>query len=505
MNIPFKPESPNFRQRQLFPTNIFDLLPSNHDCFLFYDLFQQLDTSEVEAQYSPIGQHAYHPRQLFSILIYGYTHGVFSSRQLEKRCRQDLSFMYIAGQNCPNFRVLSDFRKDNADFFRSCFKQTVQLALEMKLVTLGHVSLDGSKFKANSSKHKAMSYEHLKEKEVVLMQEIDALIAQANASDAIDDAIHLDKQGDEIPKELQFKQQRLKTVKAAKEALEARELANNPGQTVNDIEDKAQISFADKEARIMGKNGQFDYSYNGQISVDSKHQIIVGQHVSQCANDTQEVEPALRAIKASTNKVPDKMSLDNGYASGDNFNTLEKAGIDAYLAIDRDEKTHTQDINDSERKLVKADFIYDKENDQFTCPHGQILPFKKLQSDNRRIYQGAAETCANCPYHKRCCQSKKGEARTVSTDSYEPLRQQMRERMSQDESKAIYKQRKTIVEPVFGQLKNSGFRSFSLRGLTKVQGEFALLCTGHNLKKIVKTIMTGEMCLKFGKMAINRT
>jgi len=131
MNIPFKPESPNFRQRQLFPTNIFDLLPSNHDCFLFYDLFQQLDTSEVEAQYSPIGQHAFHPQQLLSILIYGYTHGVFSSRQLEKRCREDLSFMYIAGQNCPNFRVHRSFRKDNAYFFRNCFKQTVQLALEM--------------------------------------------------------------------------------------------------------------------------------------------------------------------------------------------------------------------------------------------------------------------------------------------------------------------------------------------------------------------------------------
>jgi len=137
--------------------------------------------------------------------------------------------MYIAGQNCPNFRVLSSFRKDNADFFRSCFKQTVKLALEIKLATLGHVSLDGSKFKANSSKHKAMSYEHRQEKEVVLTQEIDALIAQANASDAIDDAIHLDKQGDELPSVFQFKQQRLKTIKTAKEALFSRELANNPG------------------------------------------------------------------------------------------------------------------------------------------------------------------------------------------------------------------------------------------------------------------------------------
>jgi len=226
---------------------------------LFYELFQQIDSRYVEAQYSPIGQHAYHPRQLLSILIYGYTHGVFSSRQLEKRCRQDLSFMYIAGKNCPNFRVYRSFRKDNADFFHSCLSLPVKLALEIKLVKLGHVSFQVAKFKANSSKHKAMSYEHLKEKEAVLTQEIDNLIAQAQATDAKEDAIHLDKQGDELPSALQFKQQRLKTV-AASVALFVRELANNPGQTVDDIEDKAQISFADKEARIMGKNGQFEWS-----------------------------------------------------------------------------------------------------------------------------------------------------------------------------------------------------------------------------------------------------
>lgn len=179
MTIPFKSDPADLHQRALFPGNVFDLLPEAHDCFLFHDLFQQLDTSTLEAQYSPKGQHAYHPRQIISILIYGYSHGVFSSRQLEKRCREDLSFMYIAGRNCPNFRVLSDFRKDNADFFHACFKQTVALALEMKLASLGHVSLDGSKFKANRSKHKAMSYKHLKEKEAALTAAIDELIEQA--------------------------------------------------------------------------------------------------------------------------------------------------------------------------------------------------------------------------------------------------------------------------------------------------------------------------------------
>ena len=195
MTGPFKSDPVDAVQRQLFPGNVFDLLPTEHDCYLFHDLFQQLNTSSIESRYSPLGQRAYHPRKLVGILIYGYSHGVFSSRQLEKRCNEDLSFMYIAGKNCPNFRVLSDFRKDHAAFFQDCFMQTVKLAMEMKLVSLGHVSLDGSKFKANSSRHKAMTYKSLKEKEQTLCAEIEALVQQANTCDAEEDAAYQDRTG----------------------------------------------------------------------------------------------------------------------------------------------------------------------------------------------------------------------------------------------------------------------------------------------------------------------
>lgn len=273
IKIPFKNDSESAHQRELFPSNIFDLLPPEHDCFLFHDLFQQLDTRELEASYSHLGQHAWHPRTLIGILIYGYSHGVFSARQLEKRCREDLGFMYIAGRQCPNFRVLSDFRKNQGEFFQACFKQTVKLALELKLASLGHVSLDGSYFKANSSKHKAMSYRHLKEKEAALSEEVDALIAQAQRCDAEEDALHKDKTGYELPDTLAFKQQRLQTIRKAKAALEAREASLHPDQT---IDDKKQISFADHEARIMGKKGKdFDYRYNAQISVDRDRKSVV--------------------------------------------------------------------------------------------------------------------------------------------------------------------------------------------------------------------------------------
>ncbi len=158
MSPPFKVSPSEYNQHALFPSNIFTLLPDDHEYYVYQSLFEQIDTSILESQYSHMGQNAYHPKLIVSILIYAYSRGVYSSREIEKRCNEDLSFMLIAQMNCPNFRVLSDFRKDNAAFFHDCFKQTVKLAIELKLATLGHISLDGSKFKASSSKHKAMSY-----------------------------------------------------------------------------------------------------------------------------------------------------------------------------------------------------------------------------------------------------------------------------------------------------------------------------------------------------------
>jgi transposase len=290
MQIPFKKDPAEFNERSLFATNVFDLLPQDHHCFVYEDIVEQLDTASIEQNYSVRGQNAYHPRLITGILIYAYSQGVFSSREIEKRCHEDLGFMFISHGHCPNFRVLSDFRKDNYEFFKDCFKQSVLLAMEAGMVSLGHVSLDGSKFKANTSKHKAMSYGRLKAKERELTEEIEDLIAKAANCDHEEGVEYDDNNGYELPEELKIKAKRLAKIKEANEALERREQALNPGKQ---IEDKKQISFADKDARIMGKKGAFDYSYNGQISVDKDNQIIVGQHVTQNANDKQEVEPAL--------------------------------------------------------------------------------------------------------------------------------------------------------------------------------------------------------------------
>ena len=379
--------------------------------------------------------------------------------------------MFISHSNCPNFRVLSDFRKDNYEFFKECFKQSALLAMEAGMASLGHVSLDGSKFKANTSKHKAMSYARLKAKEKELTEEIEVLLAKAAKCDEEEDEEYQDKSGYEIPEELKIKEKRLAKIKEAKEALENREKELNPGK---EIDDKKQISFADKEARIMGKKGDFDYSYNGQISVDEDNQIIVGQHLTQKANDKQEVEPALEEIKETTGNLPDKMSLDNGYMSGDNLEAFDGKDVDVYIATGKGEKKDQRPIEDSNRKIKKSDFSYDEDKDCFLCPAGHTLNLKTWSSDGKKVYQAVKAECDACPYKVRCCSSKRGEPRTINSDDKEPLREKMNEKMEQESSKEIYKRRKKIVEPVFGQIKNSGFRGFSLRGNEKASGEFSL-------------------------------
>lgn len=496
MRIPFKDDPIKFNQRMLFPSSVFDLLPKDHECFVYDDIFKQIDISGIDEKYSYVGQRAYDPRLVVGILLYAYTRGVFSSRQIERRCREDLGFMYISHLHCPNFRVLSDFRKDNGEFLKACFVQSALLARELKMVSFGHVSLDGSKFKANTSKHKAMSYEFLKLREEELVAQIKDLIEQAGRRDDREDERLQDKSGFDIPAELKIKEKRLEKIRAARQALEQRENGLKPGKK---IEEKKQISFADKEARIMGKKGHFEYSYNGQISVDAKSQIIVGQHLSQNPNDKEEVGPALEQIQETMGELPKKMSGDNGYLSAANLERFDEAGVDAYVAMGREDKRDARSLQECSRDVTKADFTYDEERDCFRCPGGQTLPWKRTDENGRRFYQARKESCTQCAYKGRCCKSKKGEPRTISTDGNEPLRRKMMEKMEREDSKEVYKKRKHIVEPVFGQIKNSGFTKFLLRSYRKASGEFSLVCAVHNFKKIVRAILRGEVCLKADK------
>ena len=186
--------------------------------------------------------------------------------------------------------------------------------------------------------------------------------------------------------------------------------------------------------------------------------------------------------------------------SGDNLEALNVPGFDAYVATDKGEKKNKISLDDSNRNLTKADFVYNEQDDSFTCPGGQVLELKNESKAGKKTYQGSSEVCAACDYNSRCCKSTKGNARTINTDDKEPLRQQMNAKMEEESSKEIYKKRKVIVEPVFGQIKNTGFRGFSIRGHEKTSGEFSLVCTVHNLKKIMKAILKGVVRSESGNL-----
>ena len=487
MPVPFKKDANEYNQRSLMAENVFDLLPGDDDCIVYEDIFSQIDTADLEKKYSMLGQHAYHPRLVTAILIYAYSQGIFSSRKIEEKCKKDLSFMYISHRNCPNCRVLSDFRKDNYEFFKSCFRQNVMIAKSLGMVSLGHVSIDGSKFYANTSKHKAASYKRLKEAEAKLNKEIEELIKKAESCDCAEDKIYHNGKGYGIPEELKIKKDRLAKIKRVKKELEKRERESNPNKK---IKDSSQISYSDSQAKIMKHKGSFEYCYNGQISVDSKSQIIVGQRLTQNENDKNELAPALYGIENNTSSLPEKISLDSGYATADNITALTNAKVDAYIAAGKGEK---DSLPNNAKKIGKSHFLYDSNKDEFTCPAGHILKLKSIGKN--RMYKAKDKVCLGCIYHKRCS-AKRGNTATIYTNDKGIILAAMAEKMGKDLSKEIYRRRKIIVEPVFGQIKTGGFRRFSLRGFVKTGGEFSLICSVSNFKKIVSKIKAEINCIK---------
>ena len=414
-------------QDLLLPPNLRDWLPEDHLAYFVSDVVDQLDLSAIESVYEKEerGQPPYHPQMMKKILLYGYCVGVFSSRRIEKKLGEDVGFRVLAAGNEPDFRTISDFRKQHLVALQGLFDQLLQVALQAGTMKLGRVVLDGSKVKANASKHKAMSYGRMEDDEKRLKEEVKRLLAEAEAADAEEDARYgVDCRGDELPAELARRQTRLKRIREAKQALEerARERAKSKGEPVEEAkpEAKMQYNFTDPESRIMKGADDFVQAYNAQIAVEPDFQLIVGQLVTQEANDKRQMQPVVEVIREQSGQKPAEVVSDSGYCSDANLDYLEKKKIEGFVAVDR------ESYRDREKP----------------CPRGP-LPKGATRVDHMR----------------RKLQTKAGAA--------------------------IYSTRKTVVEPVFGQIKEArGFRRFLLRGLKKVEGEWAIVCLTHNILKL---------------------
>jgi hypothetical protein len=357
---------------------------------------------------------------------------VFSSRKIERRLHEDVAFRVLAAGNQPDFRTISDFRKQHLPALRGLFEQVLRLALAAGAMRLGRVALDSTKVKANASKHKAMSYGRMREREQQLQAAVTQLLSQAEATDAEEDRrVGATRRGDELPAELQRRESRLRRIREAKRALEARarDDAAGAGQPVDQAKppDRAQYNFTDPESRIMHhKPDGFVQGYNVQVAVEGTLQLIVGEAVTQDTNDKQQLPPMIRTIQQQAGHTPAELLADSGYCSDESLRDLARANIDGYVA--------TRKIKHGERPGP--------------APRGPI-------------------------------------PRDV------PPVQRMARKLQTKVGAAVYATRKGIVEPVLGQIKQGrGFRQFLLRGLKKVRGEWALVCTTHNVLKLYRICCT---------------
>jgi len=337
MGTKFIDYQPN--QLYLLPQNPEEWLPEEHLVYFIRDTVTELDLSRFYQKYQGDGRRnqPYHPSMLIQILLYGYCTGVFSSRKLAKKIEEDIAFRVLAADNRPHHTTLCRFRDAHLSDFEDIFRQVLSIAREAKLCRLGVVAIDGSKLKANASRHKAMSYERMNSAEKELKKQISEITRRARGEDAAEDVEFGEEfRGDELPQELSRRESRLAAIRAAKKRLEQR----TQEEKQSTPEAKSQENFTDPESRIMKTaQGDFQQCYNTQIAVDADNHLIVACAVSQSATDSRQLIPMLQQVQTVNNKIPDTTLADAGYKSEDNFKSLMAMGANALVSLGKEDKT----------------------------------------------------------------------------------------------------------------------------------------------------------------------
>ena len=462
-----------FEQGELAPPFLSDWIPEDHLVRTISEVVDELDMTNFLQRYSERGEEAYHPRLLVKVLFYGYATGVLSSRELQHKTHFDICFRWLCGAGeKPNFRTISDFRKTHLDLLPGLFGKLIQVIRDLGYASLGHVSVDGSKIKANASKHKAMSRERMEQELQQIELKIGTTLQQVQVAD------EQESSNPPLPHEEQVRiLNRREKIKSALKELEARKPVDSKGASGKD-----QINFTDSDSRIMDtKNQGVIQAYNPQIAVDEDHGFIVGITMSNSSSDQKQLDAVITSVENNSGQVPEKITADAGYFSASNIKTCESRQIDAYIAATREGKQAGNSFD-------KHNFRYQLEDDVYVCPAGKVLHLKHTQhahddaKPTKWVYE--CQECAQCPFQKECAKGKSGK-RTVTRSEEDPIREAMRTKVQSDEGHEIYRLRKSIVEPAWGEIKQvQGFREFSLRGLKKVEGEFTLVAIAYNLRKL---------------------
>lgn len=482
----------------LFPPSLADFLGTADEVHIFAEVTERLDVSRLNSNFSGMGQHSYHPLMLLRLLMWGMVNRVVSTRRIEVLTHRDVSFIYLAGGQRPDYRTLARFRRENAEEIEKLFKQTVILCARLGLVNLGHIALDGTKLKANTSRHKAMSYGRMKQEEARLKKEIEELMRQAEAKDKEEDRDFGDSNGYNLPEELQRREQRLKKISQLREELEKekRDEQKLPEGAIPQIKDKEQRSFADYDGRIMlMKSGGFDYGYNGQTVTEESHGVIVAADLSNAAVDmgqlpqmVEEVRELREELEMSSKAEDQKteISADSGYFSAANIKT-EGEGIELLIASGR-EKSEL-DWDPEKQGLYQLNrFSYEPKEDVWRCPEGRLLT-RTIETGKNEPSGSGRYTCADCNGCKKrqYCLKTNQDRRVLLVSEDQLLHSVMRARLRQPDKQAIYRKRKWVAEQTNAQIKCSlGFREVTLRGNIYARAQWLLACAVHNVMKAVR-------------------
>ena|ERR1035438_4616631 len=449
MSTTYRPWDPD--QVWLLPPSVHELVPAGHSAHFVRDLVREsLDLSAIFSAYRPgPGGSAWHPAMMTALLLYGYTQGIYSSRKLASACEQRVDFMAVTALCRPDFRTIALFRQRHRDALQGLFVQVLHLCARAGLAKLGHVAFDGTKMKANASRHKAMSYQRMLVREAELSAEVESWLAAADAVDESEDAAHgPQRRGDETPAWMANKQTRLAKIREARAALEAEAAAGQevvdepaPAAETTGAEEppvaaepppappvpapKAQRNFTDPESRIMKTHDGWQQAYNPQAAVDADSGVIVATYVTNRGTDRGQLVPLLDQVAANLGAYPEQVSADSGYCSEANLAGLAARGVDGYVATGRQR-------------------------------------------------HGTASATGERPPPEGT------------------LRSAMRAKLAAGGYEGPYRLRKQTVEPVFGQIKAArGFRQFLTRGSANVEGEWSLVCCAHNVLKLAKWALGG--------------
>ena len=480
----------NKDQNWLLSPNIKDMIQKDHICFLIEGVVDKLDFSDFHIKYSGPGHPAYHPRIICKILTQSMIDRVRPSRAIARNARENIVFMYLAENLTPDFRTISDFRKDNCQLLKDVFKITISAARELGAIGLEQLSVDGSKIKACAANNSSITKDQLN----VIEQYVNNELKEGIEIDKIEDKHFKDCRGYDQLKETDKK--RIKSLVAKYyNQIKKKDGILKIKDTIKEARDELEgceldkISLTDPEARFMpNKKGRKELSYNPQITADHKTGMIVANDVCNEVTDHHQLENQIELTEENCGKLEDgtKVTIDNGYYGGENIHYLNTKKLDGYVP-DQEGSQKAKGKKVEISTFDKRNFKYDERKDKYICPKGKSLIFQRESFDkgkkkNIRLYKGTA--CKTCLYHKFCTKKKDG-IRTIKMYPFEKERIEMAEKMQTQKAKKIYKERKQVVERVIGHYKeNLGFRDFLTRSLDTVKNEFNLVCAAHNLKKI---------------------